>query len=102
MVTGGIGVNGEDLVSVEIFDPALKPGGGWYQVQDLPEDDNGYYYETTLLFNSEIIWINVRHIWKFVDNVWLKLDNELSNDPRSPWTMLVPDNFVPDNFVPSE
>ena len=39
MVTGGYGLHAEDLVSVEIYDPALKPGGGWYQVQDLPEDN---------------------------------------------------------------
>jgi len=93
MVAGGVGLNEEALVSVEIFDPALRPGGGWYQVQDLPEDD--YFYDTTLLFNSEIIWINSRHIWKFVDDVWLKLDSELSNDPSYRLTMLVPDNFVP-------
>ena len=93
MVAGGVGLNEEALVSVEIFDPALRPGGGWYQVQDLPEDD--YFYDTTLLFNSEIIWINSRHIWKFVDDVWLKLDSELSNDPSYRLTILVPDNFVP-------
>ena len=100
LVTGGIGLNNEILVSVEMFDPALKPGGGWYQVQDLPEDD--FYGQSTLLYNSEIIWIIDGRIWKFVDNVWLKLDNELSYYPFSPYTMLVPDNFVPDNFVPSE
>jgi hypothetical protein len=94
MVVGGTGLYGEDLVSVEIYDPALKPGGEWYQVQDLPEDDSYDDEYNTLLFNSQIIWINDKNIWKFVDNEWVRLDNQLQSNIYSPLTILVPENFA--------
>ena len=100
MVAGGVPVDGADLISVEIFDPALKPGGEWYQVQDLPEEDKDLPkevndYSSTLLFNSQIIWINdKKNIWKFVDNEWVKLDNQLQSKIYSPLTILVPENFA--------
>ena len=93
MVAGGHGLNEEVLVSVEIYDPALKPGGEWYQVQDLPEGDS-YFDRNTLLFNSQIICINKKKIWKFVDNEWVMLDNQLRSYIYSPLTILVPENFA--------
>jgi len=102
MVAGGTGLYGEDLVSVEIYDPALKPGGEWYQVQDLPEDDYSNSYESTLLFNSQIIWINENNIWKFVDNEWVMLDNQLQYDIYSPLTILVPENFATDGYFENQ
>ena len=105
MVVGGYGLDEEDLVSVEIYDPALKPGGEWYQVQDLPEDDSQYdddSYGNILLFNSQIIWINEKNIWKFVDNEWVMLDNQPENDIYSPLTILIPENFVTDGYFENQ
>ena len=105
MVIGGYGLDEEDLVSVEIYDPALKPGGEWYQVQDLPEDDSQYdddSYGNILLFNSQIIWINEKNIWKFVDDEWVMLDNQPENDIYSPLTILIPENFVTDGYFENQ
>ena len=106
MVTGGYGLSGEGLTSVEIYDPELKPGGDWYQVQDLPEADE-YFKETTLQFNSQIFWIRKTHIWKFVSNnvseyEWLMFDNELDSSPNSPLTMLVPNDFFSSKQIENE
>ena len=106
MVTGGYGLSGEGLTSVEIYDPELKPGGDWYQVQDLPEADE-YFKETTLKFNSQIFWIRKTHIWKFVSNnvseyEWLMFANELDSSPNSPLTMLVPNDFFPSKQIENE
>ena len=102
MVIGGYGLDEEDLVSVEIYDPALKPGGEWYQVQDLPEEDTDVEYENTLLFNSQIIWINEKNIWKFVDDEWVMLDNQPENDIYSPLTILIPENFATDVYFENQ
>ena len=94
MMAGGTGLNGEDLISTEIFDQVMDGGrGGWYASGDLPED---YYYDdNALLFNGNLIWINEKKIWKFVDSEWSLFETSLDNYSVSRTNaILVSDDFV--------
>ena len=73
VVAGGIGLHGQDLTDIEVFDPAADGGlGGWYSMGDLPQDD--YHTSYGLLYNGKyLIHLAYYDIW-------------LSDESFSSWT----------------
>ena len=95
MVAGGIGVYAEDLISIEIFDPAMANGaGGWYVAGDLPEDDFGNSWHV-LLYNNNPIWINGQRIWLYKNGDWSLYENKLQSHVNRKIAALIPKDFFP-------
>ena len=66
----------------------------WYASQDLPEDDRESQNQI-LSWNGELLWINLRKIWKFEIDTWSLL-TEIDTPRLWEFAFTVPNDFVPD------
>ena len=66
----------------------------WYASQDLPEDDSEFGNQI-LNWNGDLLWINLRKIWKFEVDTWSLL-REVDAPNIWEFAFTVPNDFVPD------
>jgi len=92
MVAGGFSENGQETLTVEIFDQNV---GSWYRSRDFPEDQNCCSYGSKLVNWAGVpVWINGQHLWKFEEGEWLQIGQEWSFHEYDQ-VVMVPDVFVP-------
>ena len=96
VVAGGIGLYGEELNHIEIFDPAADGGqGGWYSGGELPDHYHSEDY-TDLLYNGKNwVFLSLQDIWLYDESeaTWTEFGKDLTNYASRQLSAMIPDDF---------
>ena len=97
VVAGGVGLYGEEINDIEIFDPAADGGqGGWYSGGDLPPQYGHYWRYTDLLYNGKYwVFLNYSDIWLYDESeaTWTEFGKDLTASAWKYRAAMIPEDF---------